>query len=64
MTTVSSTQKRCTLCWHQSVADNWTEKTSDAQRTFLLVDVDEIEVGVVLFADDIMVEAEEEAVFE
>ena len=39
-------------------------ETSDAQRTFLLTDVDEIEVGVVVFADDIMVEAEEEAVLE
>ena len=47
-----------------TVVDNWTEKTSDAQRTFLLADVDEIEVGVVLFADDIMVEAEEEAVLD
>ena len=32
--------------------DNWTEKYADTQRAFLLSAVDEIEVGVVVSADD------------
>ena len=32
--------------------DNWTEKYVDTQRAFLLGAVDEMEVGVVLLADD------------
>ena len=41
--------------------DNWTEKYADTQRTFLLGAVDEIEVGVVISADDRMIYANEEA---
>ena len=41
--------------------DNWTEKYADTQRAFLLGAVDEIEVGVVLFANNTMAESEEEA---
>ena len=40
--------------------DNWTEKYADTQRAFLLGAVDEIEVGVVLLADDRMIYANEE----
>ena len=40
--------------------DNWTEKYADIQRAFLLGAVDEIEVGVVLSADDRMIYANEE----
>ena len=40
--------------------DNWIEKYADTQRVFLLGAVDEIDVGVVLSADDRMIYANEE----
>ena len=46
------------------VTDNWTEKYADTQGTmliFILGAVDEIEVWVVFFSDEIMAEAEQEA---